>query len=61
MTSAANRDPENSATDKSEKKEDLKQNEAEVALDPNPSKALTELVTGSETTTPSDDQSSTDA
>lgn len=59
MTSSANRDPENSASDESEKNEDLKQNESEVALDPNPSKALTELVTGSETTTPTDDQSST--
>lgn len=60
MTSA-NKDPENSATNESEKNEDIKQDKGEVSLDPNPSKALTELVTGSETTTPTDDSSSTDA
>lgn len=60
MTSA-NKDPENSAMSESEKNEDMKQDKGEVALDPNPSKALTELVTGSETTTPTHDSSSTDA
>lgn len=60
MTSA-NKDPQNSAMSESEKNEDIKQDKGEVALDPNPSKALTELVTGSETTTPTDDSSSTDA
>lgn len=56
MTSA-NKDPEKSATNESEKNKDLKQTEGEVVLDPNPSKALTELVTGTETTVPTDDQS----
>ena len=60
MTSAS-KDPENSAMNESEKNEDTKQDTGEVALDPNPSKALTELVTGSATTTPTDDSSSTDA
>lgn len=58
---SANKDPEKSAMNESEKNEDLKQNEGEVVLDPNPSKALTELVTGTETTAPTDDQSSTNA
>lgn len=57
MTSA-NKDPERSAINESEE-DDVKENKGEVALDPNPSKALTELVTGSETTTPKDDSSST--
>jgi hypothetical protein len=62
MTSA-NKYPENPANDESEKNsvEELKHSEGEVALDPNPSKALTELVTGSENTTPTDESSSTDA
>lgn len=45
MTSA-NKDQENSATNEPEKNEN-----SEIALDPNPSEALTELVTGSETDT----------
>lgn len=60
MTSA-NKDSENQANNESAKNEDMKQDTGEVALDPNPSKALTELVTGSETVTPTDDSSSTDA
>lgn len=59
MTSA-NKDPENSTISEPEKNEEMKQDKSEVALDPNPSKALTELVTGSATTTPTDDSSSTD-
>jgi len=58
MTSSASKDPESSATNEPKKNEDKKHDEGEIALDPNPSKALTELVTGTETTTPSDDQSS---
>lgn len=58
MTSA-NKDPERPTTNESEKDDDVKENKGEVALDPNPSKALTELATGSETTTPKDDSSST--
>lgn len=57
MTST-NQDPENSATNESEKNKDKKQDEVEIALDPNPSKALGELVTGTETTTPKDESSS---
>lgn len=49
------------ANNEPEKKENMKQDEGEVVLDPNPSKALTELVTGSETTTPTDESSSKDA
>ena len=58
MTSSASKEPESSATNEPKKNEDKKHDEGEIALDPNPSKALTELVTGTETTTPSDDQSS---
>jgi len=60
---SANTYPENPAIDESVKTslEDMKQDKGEVALDPNPSKALTELVTGSETTTPPDESSSTGA
>jgi len=50
-----------SANKEPEKNENLKQDEDEVSLDPNPSKALTELVTGSETTTSTDESSSRDA
>lgn len=57
MTST-NQDPENSATNESEKNKDKKQDEVEIALDPNPSKALGELVTGTETTTLKDESSS---
>jgi hypothetical protein len=57
MTSA-NKEPEKSAINEPEKNENTKQDEAEVALDPNPSKALSELVTGSETTTSTDESSS---
>lgn len=60
MTSAS-KDPESSATNDPKKNEDKKHDEGEIALDPNPSKALTELVTGSETTTPTDESSSTNA
>jgi hypothetical protein len=60
MTSA-NKEPEKSAINEPEKNENLKQSEGEVALDPHPSKALTELVTGSETTTSTDASSSKDA
>lgn len=60
MTSAS-KDPEKSAINESEKNEDMKKDTGEVALDSNPSKALTELVTGSETTTPTNDSSSTGA
>ena len=60
MTSA-NKEPESSATNEPEKNENMKQDEGEVALDPNPSKALTELVTGSESTTSTDKSSSKDA
>lgn len=56
MTSA-NQGPEKAETNQSEKKEDVQEN-TEVSLDPNPSKALTELVTGDETTAPTDDSSS---
>lgn len=58
MTSA-NKEPEKFETNESQKNRDKEQSEGEVALDPNPSKALTELATGSENTTPKDDQSST--
>lgn len=58
---SANKEPESSANKEPEKNENAKQDEREVALDPNPSKALTELVTGSETTTPKDESSSKDA
>lgn len=58
MTSSASKDPESSATNEPKKTEDKKHDEGEIALDPNPSKALTELVTGTENTTNSDDQSS---
>lgn len=57
MTSA-NQDPKRTEINQSEKNEDVKENKAEISLDPNPSKALTELATGSETTTPTDDSSS---
>lgn len=60
MTSA-NQGSEKAETNQSEKNEDVKENKAEVSLDPNPSKALTELVTGNETTTPTDDSSSKNA
>lgn len=60
MTSA-NIDPESSASNESEKNKDTNQDQGEIALDPNPSKALTELVTGTETTTPKDESSSKDA
>lgn len=60
MTSA-NKEPEKSATNEPKKNENKKQGEGEIALDPHPTKALTELVTGSETTTPKDESSSTDA
>ena len=55
MTSA-NKDPESSATNESE--ENKKTKGEESALDPNPSKALTELVTGDETTTSTNESSS---
>ena len=54
MTSA-NKDPENLPINQPEESENIKQEEADIALDPNPSKALTELVTGSETDTPTDE------
>lgn len=60
MTSA-NKDPQSSAMNESEKNEDVKEVKSEVALDPNPSKALSELVTGSENATPTDDSSSKNA
>jgi hypothetical protein len=60
MTSA-NKEPEKSATNEPEKNENPKHSEGEVALDPNPSKALTELVTGSENTTSTDESSSKNA
>ena len=60
MTSA-NKDPESSATNEPKKNEDKKHDEGEIALDPNPSKALTELVTGSENTTTTNESSSTTA
>lgn len=53
MTSA-NKDPESSATNEPEKKEDTKQSKGEAALDPNPAQALTDLVTGSEADTSKD-------
>ena len=53
MTSA-NKDPENPATNEHEESENAKQDKGEIALDPNPSKALTELATGSETDTSTD-------
>ncbi|WP_250121890.1 hypothetical protein [Chroococcidiopsis sp. CCMEE 29] len=53
---SANKYPENPAVDESEKTslEDMRQDKGEVALDPHPSQALKELVTG-------DESSSTDA
>jgi hypothetical protein len=47
---SANKYPENPAVDESEKTslEDMKQDKGEVALDPHPSQALKELVTGDE-------------
>lgn len=60
MTSA-NKEPEKSAINEPEKNENTKQSEGEVALDPNPSKALTELATGSENTISTDKPSSRDA
>jgi len=47
---SANKYPENPAVDESVKTslEDTKQDEGEVALDPHPSQALRELVTGDE-------------
>lgn len=57
MTSA-NQEPESTASNESERNENLQQSEGEVALDPNPSKALTELATGS---APEDESSSKDA
>lgn len=47
---SANKYPENPAIDDSEKTslEDKKQDKGEVSLDPNPSKALGELITGDE-------------
>ncbi len=56
MTSA-NKEPEKAAINEPE---NVKQDEGEVALDPNPAKALTELVTGDETTS-TDKSSSKDA
>lgn len=58
---SANKEPESSASNEPEKNENTKQDKREVALDPNPSEALTELVTGSETTTSTDESSSKDA
>lgn len=60
MTSA-NKEPERSATNESEKNKNMEEDKVEVALDPNPSKALTELATGNETTSPTDDSSSAGA
>jgi hypothetical protein len=57
MTSA-NQGPEKEQINQSENNEDVQENKTEVSLDPNPSKALTELATGNETTTPADDSSS---
>ncbi len=57
MTSA-NQEPESSAPNESEKNKDTNQDQGEIALDPNPSKALGELLTGTETTTPKDESSS---
>jgi len=47
---SANKYPENPAVDESQKTslEDMKQDKGEVALDPHPSQALRELVTGDE-------------
>ncbi len=57
---SANRYPENPSVDESVKTsvEEMKQDKGEVALDPHPSKALGELLTGSETTTSTDESSS---
>jgi hypothetical protein len=47
---SANKYPENPSVDESVKTsiEEMKQNKGEVALDPHPTKALGELLTGSE-------------
>ena len=57
---SANKYPENPSIDESIKNshEDVKQDKGEVALDPHPSQALKELLTGNESTTPADESSS---
>ena len=53
---SANKYPENPAIDDTEKSslEDMRQDKGEVALDPHPSKALGELVTGADESSSSD-------
>lgn len=60
MTSASEH-PENAAINEKEKEKDSQKNQGDVVLDPHPSKALGELVTGGETNTPSGESSSKDA